>query len=319
MSLKNLWVTCVSAVFLLALSAPRAEATTFLYGASQYSAFVQQSFTMSGSDSKGAVAAGTVMTLSGGVSVGSGYTGTPAWSVVAVTSLNCPTSGSCSADGNIWTSAETGTIYNNYTGGINHSTGGTSPIDFSNNFTQLKNLSTSLSGMAATSGDGCSYNSDSKTITCTATKAGMNVINIPASSADPNAVTAAMLGQSGIGLVFNINAGYLVVNVAGGSLALSSGSFAASDVTKLLINYSSNTTALTLGGTVDGSVLAPWAVVTAPHANGQFTGNLIAQSYSGGSLEFEGELFNELPEPGTFAMLGGGALLLWAARRRARR
>jgi choice-of-anchor A domain-containing protein len=300
---------------LLGFSATRAEATSFLYGASQYGVFVQQSFTMSGSDSKGAVAAGTIMTLSAnGVSVASGYTGTPAWSVVAGTSLNCPNT--CTADGNIWTSSETGVIYDNYSGGTNHSTGGTDPIDFSNNFTQLQSLSTSLTGMATTSGDGCVLNYS--TITCTATKAGMNVIDIPATGGT-GVVTSAMLGQAGIGLVFNINAGYLVVNVAGGSLALSSGSFTTSDVTKLLLNYSSSTTALTLGGTVDASVLAPWAVVTAPNANGQFTGNLIAQSYSGGGLEFEGELFNELPEPGTFAMLGGGALLLWAAQRRARR
>ena len=304
-------------VFFLGVSAPRAEATTFLDGASQYSVFVQQSFTMTGSDSRGAVAAGTVMTLStSGVSVASGYAGTPPWSVVAGTSLNCPNG--CTADGNIWARAETGTIYNNYSGGTNTIGGasGTDPIDFSNQFTQLKNLSTSLSAMATTSGDGCVLNYS--TITCTATKAGMNVIDIPATGG-AGVVTSAMLGQSGYSLVFNITAGYLVVNVAGGSsLALSSGSFTTNDVTKLLINYSSTTTSLTLGGTVDASVLAPWAAVTS-NANGQFTGNLIAQSYTGGGLEFENQLFNELPEPGTFAMLGGGALLLWAARRRARR
>ena len=303
-------------MFFLGVFPPSAEATTFLDGASQYSVFVQQSFTMTGSDSKGSVAAGTVMTLStSGVSVASGYTGTPAWSVVAGTSLNCPNG--CSADGNIWARAETGTIYNNYSGGTNTigGAGGTDPIDFSGQFTQLKSLSTSLSGMATTSGDGCTVAYG--TITCTATKAGLNVINIPASSTDPNVVTAAMLGTDD--LVFNINAGYLVVNVAGAAAStLAANSFKTSDVTKLLINYSSATTSLTLGGTVDASVLAPWAAVTSS-ANGQFTGNLIAQSYSGGGLEFEGELFNELPEPGTFAMLGGGALLLWAARRRARR
>jgi choice-of-anchor A domain-containing protein len=317
MVLRNLWVTGVFSVVVLGFSAPRAEAASYLYAASQYNIFVQNYLTFGGPDSVGAVAAGGNMTLGGSVSVASGYgTGFPHYSVVAGGTLACPTNGSgCIADGNIWAHAETGLIYNNTSGGTNTigGTTGTDPVDFSNNFAELKGLSTWLTGEKTTAGDGCTY--AFTVLTCTASASGLNVIDIGAN--------ATYLSTAN--LVFTMAAGAtLVINVDGSvsnSLGSSGHGFSVTDQQKLLFNYSSNTPLLNLGGTVDGSLLAPYSNVTAATGiTGQFTGNLIAQSYSGTGVEFENDLFNgELPEPGTFAMLGGGVLLLWAARRRARR
>jgi choice-of-anchor A domain-containing protein len=300
-------------VLFLGFSATRAEATSYLYAAGQYDIFVQNYLSFGGPDSVGAVAAGGNMTLGSWVSVASGYgAGFPHYSVVAGGTLACPSGSGCIADGNTWAHAETGTIYNNTSGGTN-TIGGTDPVDFSDSFTELKGLSTWLTAQASTAGDGCTY--AYTVLTCTASASGMNVIDIGAN--------AAYLSTAN--LVFNVAAGAtLVINVDGSVSNILGGSgygFSVTDKQKLLFNYSSNTPLLSLGGTVDGSVLAPWANVTAATgANGQFYGNLIAQSYSGSGLEFENQQFNgELPEPATLAMMGGGVLLLLAARRRAQR
>jgi choice-of-anchor A domain-containing protein len=296
----------------MGFSVTRAEAATYLYGASQYNIFVQNSLTF-GPDSVGAVAAGGNMTLGSSVSVATGYgAGFPSYSVVAGGTLACPSGSGCIADGNIWAHAETGTIYNNTAGGTN-TIGGTDPVYFSDNFTELKGLSAWLTGRATTAGDGCTY--AYTVLTCTASGSGMNVINIGANAAYLSTANLVFNIAAGASLVINVDGS--VSNILGGS----SHGFSATDEQKLLFNYSSNTPLLTLGGTVDGSLLAPWSNVTAAGGiTGEFTGNLIAQSYTGTGVEFENNLFNgELPEPGTFAMLGGGALLLWAARRRARR
>jgi choice-of-anchor A domain-containing protein len=308
----------VSSFLFLGFSATRAEAASYLYAASQYNVFVQNSLTFGGPDSVGAMAAGGNMTLSKSVSVGSGYLSAnfPYYTVVAGGTLACPdTCGEIK--GNMYAGAESGTIYDNTAGHVN-TIGGTSPIDFSDNFTELKGLSTWLTGRATTAGDGCAYDTNSTTLTCTANAAGMNVINIPATGT----VNASLLTGN---LVFSIASGAtLVINVDGSVSNILGGAshgFSVTDNQKLLFNYSSNTPIVNLGGTVDGSLLAPYSNVTVTTGiSGQFTGNLIAQSYSGTGIEFENDLFNgEIPEPGTFAMLGGGALLLLAARRRAQR
>jgi choice-of-anchor A domain-containing protein len=233
--------------------------------------------------------------------------------VVAGGTLSCPNT--CIADGNIHAAAESGTIYNNYSGGTN-TVNSTQVIDFANNFAELKGLSTWLTAQTTTSGDSCSYNSASNTLTCTGTKAGLNVINIPTTGT----VNAGLLGTANLEFTTTVSGATLVLNVAGASSALgTSYGFKATDKQKVLFNYSA--TSLTLGGTIDASVLAPWAnVVTAAGASGQFTGNLIAQSFAGGGLEFENNLFNgDIPEPGTFVLMSAGLLLAVAARRRAKR
>jgi choice-of-anchor A domain-containing protein len=88
-------------------------------------------------------------------------------------------------------------------------------------------------------------------------------------------------------------------------------------IQSLLFNAYQATT-VSLSGSVEASLLATNANVTAT-VSGNFTGNLIAASYTGvNGYEFEDSLFTT-PEPGTVTLLGGGALLLFAARRRFRR
>ena len=311
MNFRNLRLVGVLSVFSLGFAVNRAEAASYLYGASPYSVFVQNYFSFGGPDSVGAVAAGGNITLGASASVASGYSlGTfPNPALVAGGALSCPNQ--CEVNGNIYAGSESGTIYDNTTG-FKNAIGGPDPIDFSDTFTQLKGLSTWLTGLGTTSGDGCTF--AFTTLTCTAAASGLNVIDIPATGT----VNAALLGTAN--LAFDISPGAtLVIDVAGvsGSLGSPGHGFSVTDKQKLLFNYSSATTLITLGGTVDGSLLAPWANVSTGSGlsgGGQFTGNLIAQSYSGSGLEFENDLFNgDVPEPGTFAMLGGGVTMLLAA------
>jgi choice-of-anchor A domain-containing protein len=287
-------------------------AGTALYTAGQYNIFTLGNITFGGPDSVGAIAAGGNITVTGGT-IASGYAGSgfPYWAVVAggtLTAQNRPV-----IDGNIHAKAESGTFYDNMPHYVN-TVSSTPVIDFADTFKKVESTSSYLFAKATTSGDSCT--SAYGTLTCTATKSGLNVINVNASLLSNTNLRFNMV--SGATLVINV-----IGTVAGTTYTLGSGSygFDVTDKRALLFNFSA--TSLQLAGTINASVLAPYANVTVKSGtSGQFTGNLIANSYNGTGLEFENQLFNGYisPEPATWGLLGGGLLAMGAvARRRQKR
>jgi choice-of-anchor A domain-containing protein len=314
-------------LFSFVATAGMAQASSYLYAASPYNVFVRNNFSLSGSDTIGAVAAGGTITVGGGISLASGNPGGVRYSVLAATDFVATSGGSMQ-----------GNLYDGTAGGINPSftvsgttTNGngnplTSPIDFADQFTKLDALSAYLATLPTSGGgDGCvNYY---QTIKCYANNPGVNVINIPAGNAQSGnggVVNSYDLGNN-YGVELHIAPGAtLIINVpiVTGTLG-SSGWTVTGGSQNVLFNYS-NATSLTLGGPLgfDASLLAPYAAVT--KNGGNFDGNLIASSFSG-LTEFHNTLFagtlpdvpaEATPEPAAFELLGGGLLALVGVKRR---
>ncbi len=316
----------LSLLIFCGLAAIPLPAASYLYAAGPYNVFVQNNFSLTNSDTTGAVAAGGTITVTGGFSLASGNPTGLTYSVIAGTQFQASPGASGTVTGNLYAGTLAGmTPSDTVTGATTTLATTPEPIDFANQFSQLGALSTSLAGTADTvaSGNGCTNSYGS--ISCTANATGLNVIDIPFSatqSGNGGTVTSADLARN---LTFNIGAGAtaVVINVAGvGAFSLggAGGWTVNGDPQKLLFNFS-KATAIALASNTGyfTSLLAPAAAVTG--GGGQFNGTFIASSFSG-STEFHNLLFNgtlpqpaSTPEPATFAMMGGGALLLLAARR----
>src|SRR3954454_6492394 len=134
---------------LFLLAGAGAHASSYLYDASPYSVFVRNNFSLSGSDTVGAVAAGGTIAVGGGISLASGSPGGVTYSVFAATDFIANSGGSMN-----------GNLYDGTAGGINQSftvhgtiTSGngnpsTTPIDFADQFSKLGALSTYLATLS---------------------------------------------------------------------------------------------------------------------------------------------------------------------------
>jgi len=127
----------------------------------------------------------------------------------------------------------------------------------------------------------------------------------------------------------------VLINVIGTSLTTTNsgvfvngnpvnGNSTTTQVDNILFNFYQATT-LTIDGGFLGSILAPGAAVTGANYQ-QLDGQLIAASFTG-ETEFHDFLFtgtlptqtSATPEPGSFAMLGIGLILLGSASRKWRK
>lgn len=328
------WASGILFVF-MALSVGEARANSYLYAAGPYAVFLRNDFTMTGSDTVGAVAAGGTITVSS-ISLASGNPTGITYSVIAGTDFVA--NGGGSLNGNLY-DGTAGGINSSFTvsGAITNGNGNpnSAPIDFADQFNKLNALSTSLAAIANTSGSGCT--NYYATITCTANAPGLNIINIPAGtsqSATGGVVNSYDLGVGhNYGIVINVGslATAVVINVAGTSVSLGgSGWTVNGDSQKVIFNYST-ATSLKLGSTgYATSLLAPGAAVVG--GGGNFNGNFIALSFSGVTEFHTSSMFNGVlplpstvanasvsatPEPGSWALMLGGGLALWLLRRKA--
>jgi choice-of-anchor A domain-containing protein len=315
---------------LLLTGAGAARAATYLYAASPYNVFVQDNFTLNGSDVVGGVAAGGTISVSSiSLASGTGAGSFPGgYSVIGATDV-VATSGSMNGDlydGTVGGTSSSFTVNGSVTDGDGNPT--SAPIDFSNAFHQLDSLSTSLGSQASTGSDSCT--NYYATITCTASNSGLNVIDIPAGirqSGTGGIVNSYDLGHN-YGIVINITTPdpnvTLVINVMGTSAYLGGAGFTVNgNARKVLFNFPQAQTLVLGSSGITASVLAPLAAVTA--GGGFVDGNFIALSMTQGTTEFHNDLFtgvlpqpsSDAPEPLTLAMIGGGLLLLgWRRRRR---
>ncbi len=193
------------------------------------------------------------------------------------------------------------------------------PVNFATSMAQFTTLSTTWSGDAATAGDSCT--TAGTVTTCTVTKAGMNIIDV-ADSAVASGYTVHITGVS--------SADWVIINVAGTTDTLSgtitidgyapSGNTTNAVAEDVLFNFY-QATAITLGGSAMGSVLAPTAAVTGD--GGQFDGSLVAASFTRNGTNgtyfynyyFQG---GQTPEPLPVAGIGAGLIVLGLFRKRHR-
>lgn len=297
----------------LCLTPATALADSALFGASPYNVFVLNNFTESGSDVQGALA-GNVVNISG-YSVGinliqsqlASQFGAGQFTLVGGTDL-IATSGSLS-----WGNAYEGGHATDLTPNqfsLNHgteTTGGGSPIDFSAQGAKLKGLAATLAAQATSAGDTCTYDTFSKT-TCKAVLPGLNIINV----SDPGILNGKEI------VINSIFAGATVIlNVAGTNDTFGGSGFSAfNSGTTVLFNYY-QATGLQLGSSgFTASLLAPYAAVNAP--SGNFNGNFIASSFSGGIQFNSTDMFtgslaglpSPTPEPATMLLIGTALIAL---------
>ncbi|MGO9012464.1 MAG: choice-of-anchor A family protein [Bryobacteraceae bacterium] len=217
---------------------------------------------------------------------------------------------------------DTGNYYftgtdNNFTNSGTGTKDASDPVNFTTSMAQFTTLSTTWSTDAATSGDSCT--TAGTVTTCTVTQAGMNIINV-ADSAVASGYTVHITGVS--------SADWVIINVAGTTDTLSGtitsdGYAPAGNATNavaedVLFNFY-QATAVTLGGSVMGSVLAPTAAVTGD--GGQFDGSLVAASFTRNATNgtyfynyyFQG---GQTPEPAPVACVGVGLIALALLTRR---
>lgn len=205
------------------------------------------------------------------------------------------------------------------------------PVDFAAEFVRFASVSTALDQMAATAGDGCTYDGYYWT-TCTVTQPGLNVIKLSSDA----------LLHKGIDIVGVSSTSQVVIDVDGTAASLNGSNGFEIDGSSAVNGNGNNglssyvlfnfpqATQLTIDS-VGGSILAPHAAVST-NGSGQMDGQLIAASYrnSGGSttfqnLPYEGSLGRQYasslgsastPEPGSFVLLGSGLVLLAGVMRR---
>jgi choice-of-anchor A domain-containing protein len=199
-----------------------------------------------------------------------------------------------------------------------------STVGVANQATYFKSYSSQLSQLT---GNGTVVNNFG-TITFTGTDPSLDVFNVDISVLggnntininDPSSATVVInvTGTSGTTTGASIN-----VNGGGAN-----GDSTTADSKKVLFNFF-QATSLTFGGSVIGSVLAPYATVTG--LSRQLDGQLIAGNYTG-STEFHDLLFNgtnlpnpqtstsnPTPEPGTLVMFAIGLSLVAMTRLKAK-
>lgn len=294
-----------------------ATAVTDAYAmATAYNVFVFGTFNGTSSDVEGGLAAGGRVTLDCGYSVGSAFSNAAASAAMfsKYGSDVLVASGGLSAS----SGSATGYVYAAGAGAssfpASFTTAGydrrlTSPIDFSNAASELTTYSNTLAATASNANCTISYG----TLTCTATKSGVNYATVDGSK------LASVTSYKFIGTAANDAS--LVVNVTGASATLKNAGWSLSNITggQILLNFSQATSISMSSIGIYGTVLAPKAYVTG--SNGQFNGDLIANKFCG-SLEFH-ELnttpgqpdTTPTPEPLTMTLAGAGLLAMIGMRR----
>jgi choice-of-anchor A domain-containing protein len=292
----------------VALAAGSAQAQT---SAKDYNVFTFGSFTASGSDIQGGLAAGGNITISGyGVATGLNASANSLNTLVAGGTLTMD-------NGQLHHgNAVAGTL--NLTGSATIANGTASVgsvLDFAAEQTRLLGISSSLAGQASNSSSVFQYGG----YTLTGSQAtGLNVFN----------VSGANLASTNNFVINAAANSFVLVNVDGSAASFQNAGFSLSGgitAEHILLNFS-QASALTFGGIgLSGTILAPKANVI--FNNGHLDGTLIALSAMGGGeyhyRPYGGSLLDgggrAVPEPAAWAMLIGGFGMAGAAIRRKRR
>jgi choice-of-anchor A domain-containing protein len=302
-----------------------AKADGLPFTLSPYNAFIFGNFAGS-VDYGGGIAAGGTLTLTNtsvaNALLGEASTLFPA-DYTLVAGGNLITGSGTLASGNAYGGGASDNFNLTLTSGVFTKAPAADPVNFATSAASFKSLSTTLSKMGATAGDSCVYDGFATT-TCTATGAGLNVINVSDPTILGTGRTVNIKVAAGASLVINL-AGvgtssapvYLSnfgINVNGSGVNGDSTTAAAHNV---LFNYYQATN-LDLYSVV-GSVLAPNASIIG--GNGQIDGNLVAASYSGAeefhNFGYEGPLPSaSAPEPMTLVLIGSGLLCIGLIRRK---
>ncbi|RYG33815.1 choice-of-anchor A family protein [bacterium] len=183
-------------------------------------------------------------------------------------------------------------------------------LDFGSVATDLQNRSAYWGGLAANSTVSDWYG----TLTLTGSSSSLNVFNLDASK---------LGGYYSYNL--NVPAGSTVLfNVTGASGSFAYPSLNNFDSSKTLWNFT-NATNLSVNG-LKGSVLAPYAALSATNSGQTIDGQVFASSMVGGinigSSTFSGDLAyspQAVPEPASMVAFGIGGLALFRRRRNARK
>jgi choice-of-anchor A domain-containing protein len=188
---------------------------------------------------------------------------------------------------------------------------GPGDLNFGAAYTTFRSISTYLGGLS----DNGTQLYQFTTYTLTGTNAGLNVFNVNAAdwAAASNRVIDAPTGST------------VIVNIAGASAGMMNGMQALNNLhdgstrqTRILFNFHQATTVNITNMAVTGSVLAPDALVTI--SGGGIDGQAVLgalNQINGGEIhrwDFTGS--TPVPEPGTMAALGLGALALLKRRRK---
>jgi choice-of-anchor A domain-containing protein len=318
---RLLFVAVLAALFVLGSGAAAASPLGI---AANYNVFLGGSFISSNTDVAGQLAAGGNISVSSfGLATYLNPSANGTDTVIAGGTLNAPNS---QLDyGNAW-AANVGTapsLANPSQQSV--STSGADPIAFATQMAALQVLSNSLAGISTNNSDLTQYSYADDIV---ATAPGLNVISVDNSFFSNNRELDVTLGANST----------LLINVTGSSF---NGPVAGIKVNGSALNGQSTTTAagqilwnmpdvtsFTIPGGWMGTVLAPDAAVTTGY--NQFSGTLIAGSYNGND-EFHTNPFTgtlpdplaptQVPEPGTFALIGTGLVgaALLTRRQRAKR
>lgn len=215
-----------------------------------------------------------------------------------------------------------GTIYygGSYSSGdtLNHQSESASSMTAPINFTSAETTLDALSSTLAQQSPNGTVTSAYGTYTLTGTDPNLNVFDLT--------------GSSYSGATINLSApstSTVVINVAGSSVSFNGGSINLNGVSSdnVIFNFNSATSLLLSDIAFNGSILAPSAAFTGTY--GQIDGQLIAYS-AAGTTQINDPLFtgtlpsgsgsgqSATPEPGTWALLIGGGLVLGALTMRRR-
>jgi type VI secretion system secreted protein VgrG len=296
------------------VSASNAFASNALFAATPYNVFMLNTFSSSGADTQGGLAAGGNLSING-YSVASGLTSAQAAAMFPFADTLIA-GGLLTASSGLLNAGNADGATTNVSGSFNLNggtltTGGPQVIDFSMATTQLDNLSTSLAGIATTPGDSCVLLFG--TTTCTASANNLNIIDVG---------SAAVFSGNSINLIATGSNVTLVINVPGTSDSLGGAGFTSfgNGVTVLFNYYQASSLALG-ASSFTSSVLAPFANVSA--AGGSFNGTLVGDNFNGqiefhNSDQFAGDL-TSAPEPTSAALAVVGLASIVAFMRKRRR
>jgi choice-of-anchor A domain-containing protein len=330
----------LAAILLAFLPAARANNVLSLSAASGYNVFVFSAYsTPGGTDIEGSVAVGGNFTATGSLGInetpGGAAPGTPGLVVggnlsLAGGQLDNGNAGDATVGGSVSSSSYFTFQHNLNYGTLNNSnivvdgaktqiTPPQSAIAFVSAATSLTQLSSVLTSMAANG----TVTVNGPNYTLTASGCSLCVFNLTNGNFSGGAISInAPTGAT------------VVINVAGTSDSLSNGSISytgGATASDTIFNFGSATSLSTSSITVYGSILAPLATFTG--TNGSIDGELIANSVTGETAEFEsGDIFNgnlgsiatsspvsASPEPSTWALMATALLAIAALRLRAHR